>query len=97
MTTRLQAAPEIQALHAKNSQKADQEANTFTRTCVYVHNTPKAKTRVSYLYITNNQFKNNTCVRLTGFGIYKNFWLKKTFSEIIFKTHSQILKVIKSI
>jgi hypothetical protein len=62
MTTHLLAALEIQALHAKNSQKADQEANTFAWTCVYVHNTAEAKTRVSYLYITSNQFKNNMYV-----------------------------------
>jgi hypothetical protein len=74
MTTHLLAAPEIQAPRAKNSQKADQDANTFAWTCVYVHNTAKAKTWVSYLYITNKQFKNNMCVRLMGFGIYKNFW-----------------------
>jgi len=80
MTTHSLAAPEIQALHAKNSQKAVQEANSFACTCVYVHNTAKAKTRVSYLYRNNNQFKNNLYMRLTGFGIYKKFQLneKKT-------------------
>jgi len=65
-----------------------------------LHNTAKAKTRISYLHITNNQFKNNVYVRLTGFGIYKNFsQLKKKsrLSEISFKTHSQNLNVIKSI
>jgi hypothetical protein len=47
MTTHLLAAPEIQAPHAKNSQKADQEANTFACRYVYVHNAATAKTRVS--------------------------------------------------
>jgi hypothetical protein len=73
MPTHLLAAPEIQPLHAKNSQKVDPEANTFTCTCIDVHDTAKAKTRVSYLYRTSNQFRNNVYVRLMGFGIYKNF------------------------
>jgi hypothetical protein len=80
MTTHLLAAPEIQAPRVKNSQKADQEANTFAWTCVYGHNTAKAKTRVSYLYITNNEFKNNLYVRLTGLRCLQKFQLieKKT-------------------